>query len=50
MHFRPRLLCVGSVYVFRLDGIVRGAASLAWAKEITTHVVGSSLAGIRYPG
>ena len=49
MHFHPRLLCE-VVYAFRLGGIVRGAASLAWAKEITTHVVGSSLAGIRYPG
>ena len=29
MHFRPRLLCGEIVYVFRLDGIVRGAASLA---------------------
>ena len=29
MHFRPRLLCGEIVYVFRLGGIVRGAASLA---------------------
>ena len=29
MHFRPRLLCGEIVYVFRLGGIVHGAASLA---------------------
>ena len=50
MHFRPRLLCGEIVYVFRLGGIVHGAASLVWAKESTTHVVGSPLAGLRYPG
>ena len=50
MHFRPRLLCGEIVYAFRLGGIVRGAASLAWAKESTTHVVGSPRACIRYPG
>ena len=50
MHFRPRLLCGEIVYVFRLGGIVHGAASLVCGERKYNHVVGSPLAGLRYPG